>query len=52
MGRKEGARISEREKSGRKEGAERKTASYVIASCVNIIVGSRPGAYLRTKYAT
>lgn len=25
---------------------------YVIASCVNMIVGSRPGAYLRTKYAT
>jgi len=35
-------------------GVERKNGRrvYVIASCVNMIVGSRPGAYLRTNYAT
>jgi len=39
---------------GGKQGIERKNGRrvYVIASCVNMIVGSRPGAYLRTNYAT
>lgn len=52
MGRKEeGTRLSEREKDESGEPRERRPV-YVIASCVNMIVGSRPGAYLRTKYAT
>lgn len=52
MGSKEGARTSEREKGGRKGEPRERQPVYVIASCVNMIVGSRPGAYLRTKYAT
>lgn len=39
-------------RAGGKGSREKERPAYVIASCVNMIVGSRPGAYLRTKYVT